>query len=84
MFAIDHFEPEKYKKLGLVKKGIYKYLNHPIYSIGVLPDFIPALLWNSWAGLCMALYILFCEWVHFFCTEQPDIQFIYGSHSKIK
>lgn len=75
--GMDHFDPT-YRTLPLAEEGIFKYFRNPIYLFGVLILFIPGLLLQSKAALLVAVFQYLYIWVHYFCTEKPDMRFIYG------
>lgn len=77
-FGIDHFEPEKSKELPMVKKGIFKFTANGMYEYGFLILWIPGLIFLSKAALMVALFQHIYIWVHFYFTELPDMNFIYG------
>ncbi|NND15686.1 MAG: hypothetical protein HKN89_05130 [Eudoraea sp.] len=77
-FGIDHFEPEKYRDIPLVNKGIFKYTDNGMYTFGFLILYLPALIWFSKAALVVAIFQHLYIWVHHFFTEKPDMDFIYG------
>lgn len=76
-FGIDHFDPT-YRTRPLVKKGIFRFTDNGMYFFGLLVLWIPALLFSSIAGVVAALFSHLYIWVHFFCTEKPDMDHIYG------
>lgn len=76
-FGIDHFEPEKYRDVPFVKRGIFKYTNNGMYIYGFLALWIPGILTGSKAALLAALFNHLYIWVHYYCTELPDIRYIY-------
>ena len=76
-FGLDHFDPH-YRTLPLVKKGIFRLTDNAMYSFGFLGLWIPALAFSSLAGVAGALFSHLYIWVHFFCTEKPDMDDIYG------
>lgn len=75
----DHFYPEKYRKGGYVKHGIYKYFDNAMYSAGFLALWMIAFAFGSEAALAAVIFNHIYVWVHFYTTEQPDMQRIYGS-----
>ena len=77
-FGIDHFQPEKYKNIAFVNKGIFKYTSNGMYKIVFLLLWIPGILFQSKAALLAALFQHIYIWVHYYFTELPDIKFIYG------
>ena len=79
--GIDHFD-ESYRTLPLVNKGIFRFTRNGMYTFGLLALWIPGLYWRSTAALAVALFSHLYIWVHYYCTEKPDMEHIYGgSHS---
>ena len=77
-FGIDHFQPEKYKNISFVNKGIFKYTSNGMYKIVFLLLWIPGILFQSKAALLAALFQHIYIWIHYYFTELPDMKFIYG------
>lgn len=75
-FGIDHFIKDFNKPF--VKKGIFRYTSNGMYFYGLMVLYIPGLLLFSEAALVVALFNHVYIWVHYYCTERPDIQVIYG------
>ena len=75
-YGIDHFDPG-YKK-SFEKKGLFKYTNNAMYWVGMLALYLPGLILLSRAALIAALFNHAYIWVHYFCTERPDMTEIYG------
>ncbi len=75
--GIDHFD-ESYRTLPLVNKGIFRFTRNGMYTFGLLAIWIPGLYWRSVAALAVALFSHLYIWVHYYCTEKPDMQHIYG------
>ncbi|WP_069999956.1 methyltransferase [Cellulosilyticum sp. I15G10I2] len=73
----DHFRIS-YRKMPLVKKGIFKWNNNSMYSFAFLMLWAIALLLGSQAALSVALFQHVYIWVHYFCTEKPDMEIIYS------
>lgn len=73
----DHFIPA-YREGKLEKHGIYKYVPNAMYSVAVLAIYHAGLLWFSTLGLIVAAAHHAFVWVHYFCTEKPDMRAIYG------
>ena len=76
-FGIDHFDPA-YRTIPLVKKGLFRFTDNGMYFFGLAALWIPALLFSSIAGVIAALFSHLYIWIHFFCTEKPDMEHIYG------
>lgn len=75
--GIDHFEPS-YKKVPFVREGIFRYTDNGMYLFGFFVLWIPGVLFSSITALAAALFSHLYIWIHFFCTEKPDMDFIYG------
>ncbi|MEE8325225.1 MAG: methyltransferase, partial [Candidatus Humimicrobiaceae bacterium] len=76
--GIDHFDTS-YRKLGLVREGIFKYTPNAMYIFGVMIVWIPALIFASKAALISALFNHAYLWVHYYTLELPDMKRIYVS-----
>ena len=74
----DHFF-SKYRSMTLEKRGIFKYIPNSMYTVVLLMLYHPGLYYESGLGLFFALIHHTFVWVHYFCTEKPDLQEIYGS-----
>ncbi len=81
-FGIDHFD-RSYRGKALVKKGIFRYATNGMYVFGLLILWIPGVLLSSWAAVVAALFSHIYIWVHYFCTEKPDMDFIYAQRSPL-
>jgi hypothetical protein len=77
-YGIDHFEPEVYRKKPFVKQGMFKYSDNAMYKFVFLALWAIALAFLSQAALLVAAFSHLYIWVHFYFTEMPDIQYIYG------
>ena len=73
----DHFF-EKYRAMPFVKEGIFKYSSNAMYVFGFLALWAIAFLYNSDLGLLLAAFQHIYIWVHYYATEKPDIEYIYG------
>jgi len=78
-FGIDHFD-KNYNK-PYVKGGIFRYTDNGMYVYGLLILYLPGLLLLSKAALIVALFNHLYVWVHYYCTELPDMKIIYGKTS---
>jgi Phospholipid methyltransferase len=76
-FGIDHFDAS-YRKLPFVREGIFKLSDNAMYTYGFLILYIPGLLLHSKAALLAAIFNHLYIWVHFYCTESPDIKRMYA------
>jgi hypothetical protein len=75
----DHFDPE-YRTKPFVRKGIFKYIPNAMYALALLLFFVFAVATGSKAMLALAAFYYVFIWVHYFCTERPDMEVIYGGH----
>ncbi|MCD4711881.1 MAG: phosphatidylethanolamine N-methyltransferase family protein [Clostridiales bacterium] len=73
----DHFRIS-FREMPLVKKGIFKWNSNSMYSFAFLLLWAIALLLDSKAALSVAAFQHTYIWVHYFCTEKPDMEMIYG------
>lgn len=79
-FGIDHFD--KNYKVPYVKQGIFRFTNNGMYIYGLMILYLPGLLLFSKAALLVALFNHLYIWIHYYCTEQPDMKVIYGNRSE--
>ncbi|MCP4133156.1 MAG: hypothetical protein GY754_19470 [bacterium] len=77
-FGLDHFD-EAVRETGLVKKGIFNYTQNGMYAYVLLFIYLFPILLESQAALYIAVYNHMILWIHYFCTEKPDMNKIYGS-----
>ena len=73
----DHFDPS-YRNRTLETRGIFKYIRNPMYAVILLLIYHPGLFFESWFGLLAAACHHSLVWLHYFCTEKPDLREIYG------
>lgn len=76
-FGIDHFV-KNYNE-PYIKQGIFRYTNNGMYIYGLMILYIPGLLLFSKAALLVAIFNHIYIWVHYYCTERPDMIEIYGA-----
>jgi hypothetical protein len=75
-FGIDHFD-KNYNE-PYVKGGIFRYTDNGMYIYGLMILYLPGLLLFSKAAIIVAIFNHVYIWVHYYCTERPDMQTIYG------
>ena len=75
-FGIDHFDAS-YRDMPLVRQGIFKWTPNAMYVFGFFILWVPAFLFQSVAALVVAAFSHIYIWVHYYCTEQPDMRRIY-------
>jgi len=73
----DHFR-EKYRRMPLVREGIFKYSNNAIYAYAFLALWAFAMLCGSRVALAGAFFQHTYIWVHMWFTEAPDMALLYG------
>jgi len=78
----DHFET-KYQAMAFVKKGLFRYTNNGMYIYAFLLFWAIAIYFSSIAALLVALFSHLYIWVHYYCTERPDMDYIYGTPEKL-
>lgn len=76
----DHFNP-KYRKMPLVKKGIFKYSSNSMYVFGFMIFWAFAVVFDSSATLLASAFGHLYIWIHYFATEKPDMNYLYGQTS---
>jgi hypothetical protein len=76
-FGIDHFD-SSYRSMPLVRQGIFTWTPNAMYVFGFLILWMPAFLFQSVAALATAAFSHAYVWVHYHCTEKPDMRRIYG------
>ncbi len=77
----DHFYRD-IREAGLVKSGLFQYIPHPMYSVGMLGMWIPGIIFRSQAALLLALFQHLYIWVHYYTLEQPDMEQLYTEHAE--
>lgn len=74
-FGIDHFI-EGYSE-PYEKRGMFRFTSNGMYVFGLMVLYLPGLLLLSKLALVVALFNHIYIWVHYYCTELPDIRLIY-------
>lgn len=74
----DHFD-ESYRSMPLETRGIYRFTSNGMYIFGFFAVWLPGLLYASKAALLSAAFSHLYIWVHYYCTELPDMKRIYGA-----
>lgn len=75
--GIDHFDAS-YRNVPFVKQGMFKYSSNSMYVFAFLILWVIAIAAASGCAIVVALFSHAYIWVHYFCTELPDIKSIYG------
>jgi len=73
----DHFR-DSFAVMPLVDQGVFRYTSNGMYGLAFLGLWGIALLCGSWNALVLALFQHCYIWVHMYCTEKPDMEWIYG------
>jgi protein-S-isoprenylcysteine O-methyltransferase Ste14 len=71
----DHFPGDK---RGLVREGLWGMVDNPMYALGPLVLYLPGLWLGAPLALLSAAFQHAYMWVHWYCTERPDMERIYG------
>ena len=74
----DHFRDE-YAQMPLVDKGAFAVTSNAMYGLIFFGLTGIALLFGSKEALIIAAFQHTYIWVHMYCTEKPDMEWIYGS-----
>ena len=77
----DHFRIS-YRKMPLVSKGAFRYSDNAMYAFAFLGLWSIALLLGSQAALSAALFQHVFVWAHYYGTEKPDMELIYGGNQR--
>lgn len=72
----DHFRL-KYREMPLETRGIYRFSSNAMYTYVLLIFWAIALINRSLPALFMAFFHHAYIWVHYYCTEKPDMDIIY-------
>jgi protein-S-isoprenylcysteine O-methyltransferase Ste14 len=72
----DHFR-EEYREMSFVREGAFRWSNNAMYVFAFLGLWSIALLTGSLAALGLAFFQHTYIWVHYYCTEEPDMRLIY-------
>jgi hypothetical protein len=72
----DHFR-RRYREMPLVKAGAFRFSSNAMYSYAFLLLWAIALVTRSQAALAAALFQHAYIWVHWYCTEEPDMRVLY-------
>lgn len=73
----DHFRLQ-YRQMPLVTQGAYRWTRHAMYTLVFLALWAIAFLAGSLAALSLSAFEHAYVWVHYYCTEKPDMDLMYG------
>ena len=73
----DHFR-RRYRDMPLVHEAVFAWTPNAMYTFGFLGFWAIALLWRSQAALVAALFQHAYIWIHYACTEAPDLELLHG------
>ena len=68
----DHFDP-KYRDLPFENRGIFRWTPNAMYVFAIGIPFSFAVATGSQSMFVVAIYTYISIWLHYFCTEKPDI-----------
>jgi hypothetical protein len=78
----DHFR-RRFRAMPLVQQGAFAWTPNAMYTLGFLGLWSIPLVARSHAGLIAALFQHAYIWVHYLCTEEPDMQVLYASSARM-
>lgn len=73
----DHFD-QSFRDMPLVQKGIFRFTSNGMYIHAFLLFWAIAVGFNSVAAVTVAAFSHAYIWVHFYATEKPDMDYLYG------
>jgi protein-S-isoprenylcysteine O-methyltransferase Ste14 len=76
----DHFR-RRFREMPLVREGAFAWTPNAMYTFAFLGLWSIALITRSHAGLVAALFQHAYIWVHYLCTEEPDMEVLYRPNS---
>jgi hypothetical protein len=77
----DHFMKE-HRARPLCREGIFRFVPNAMYTVGFFILWIPGIFFASTAALLLAAFNHAYIWVHYYCTEEPDMRFLYGASQR--
>ena len=78
-FGLDHWDPEGCRELGFVRRGLHRLTPNAMYVFAPTVLWAPAFLQDSLTATVAAIANWAILWVHYRCTETPDIKRIWGA-----
>ncbi len=76
--GMDHFNPQAFIGQPLIREGIFAWSSNAMYTFAFLALWTIGLIFQSKAALLAAGFNHLFVWAHYFFTEYPDMQVIYG------
>ncbi len=74
----DHFR-KRFQEMPLVDEGVFRWCSNAMYALGLLLLWSIGFFTRSTAAIGLAFFQHAYVWVHYFCTEKPDMKKIYNS-----
>jgi hypothetical protein len=74
----DHFDP-RYRDRPLVSRGVFRFTSNGMYLYAFLLFWAVAVALNSVAAVVVATFSHAYIWVHYYATEKPDMDYLYGA-----
>lgn len=75
--GVDHFDASM-RTVPFVRRGVFRWTPNAMYVLGFALVWAPGFLSESKAGLLAAAFMHAYIWVHYWCTERPDMVRIYA------
>ena len=66
-----------------MQEGLWGLIENPIYTLGPLVLYLPGLWLGSPLALLAAAFQHAALWAHWYCTEVPDMERIYGGRADV-
>jgi len=76
--GIDHFDPG-YRSKPLVREGAFKWTGNAMYVFALQGTWLFGILAASKLAMIVAAFQTVYIWVHYFATEKPDMEHLYGA-----
>lgn len=74
----DHFDAS-YRDMPLVDQGVFRFTSNGMYAFVFLLFWAFAIWFASAAALLVAAFSHLYVWVHYYATEKPDMEYLYGA-----
>ncbi len=78
-FGLDHWEPQRCIDMGFVRRGLHRLTPNAMYTFAPSVLLVSVFWWDSRSALVASLANWALLWVHYYCTEKPDMARIYGA-----
>ena len=76
----DHFD-SRYREMPLVNQGVFRFTGNAMYLYGFFLFWAIAVAFDSSAALVVAGFSHLYIWVHYYATEEPDLDYLHAPAS---